>query len=420
MRIESGLFASREGLNAESQAISVIADNVSNAATVGYKTSRVEFADLFANGGQSDLQGNLATLGGGATVSHVRQIHETGVLEATSRPLDVGIAGDGFFMVGDVDNPYYTRAGNFQINSDGLLSTSDGKTVLGLQGTGTTLGTLDVKNISTTGSATSKASLFGNLQSTSAIVTAPTNPQTFSEINSVASFVAPLSVNDSLGASHNITVALFKTGINTWTAQAYIDGGDVGGTAGVPTKIGADATLTFSAQGVIADANKAAAKLTATPAYSGGASAGNFTIDLSNFTQFASSGELLGVSQDGKGAGDVKSFQFLADGTLVANLSTGSTAQIGKIQLAQFANTDGLERAGNTLFRAGANVGKVTTSDPGAKGAGRLEGSALENSTVDLANQFIELLVHQRAYQGNSQTLNATSQLLQQTIQLIR
>jgi flagellar hook protein FlgE len=420
MRIESALYASKEGLDSHGKAISVIGDNVSNANTVGYKSSRVEFADLFPDGKDGRQSGALPSTGGGSTIARVRQIHETGVLEQTNRPLDVGIAGDGFFMVGDAASPFYTRAGNFAINEAGLVVTQDGESVLGLQGTGTTLGTLNVNSVSLTGSATSLATVFGNLSSSANITTAPTNPQNFETINSTASFVHTISASDSLGESHDIVLAFYKTGTNAWTTQAYIDGSEVGGTAGVPQQLGTNASLAFTTGGVIADANKAAAVINAAPTYNNGAAAGSFTIDLGNFSQFASTSIVNGLSQDGRSAGNVKSYEFRTDGTLIANLDSGTQAVVGKVQLAQFANTDGLERAGNALFRAGSTIGEITTSDPGGEGSGRLEGGALERSTVDIAGEFINLVLFQRGYQANSQTLNAASELIQSTLQLIR
>ncbi len=420
MRLESALFSSKEGLNAHGQAISVVGDNVANANTVAYKTSRVEFADLFALGKDGGSNA-MPRSGSGVAVARVRQIHETGVLESTGRSLDAGIAGDGFFMVGDIESPLYTRAGNFSINSDGLLVNTEGDTVLGLQGTGTTLGTLNLKNIQATGAATSLMTLFGNLNSSNEVKAAPASPSTFNEINQAAGFVVPaLSVNDSLGASHNVKLAFFKTDTNTWEARAYMDGADVGGTAGVPVQVGGPTALKFSSSGVILAADKANAKMAVSAAYSGGAAAGNFSIDLSSFTQFSGTNEMNSVSQDGKAAGNVKSYEFRSDGTIMALLDSGSTVQIGTIQLAQFPNVDGLERAGNATFRRGPNTGDPVISNPGEKGTGKIEGASLERSTVDVANQFVDLVLFQRGYQANSQTLSAANQLLQGTLQLIR
>lgn len=421
MRLESALFASREGLSASGQAIAVVGDNVANANTTAYKTSRVEFGDLFASGKDATAPDSVPQSGSGVQVSRVRQIHETGVIEATGRPLDVGIAGDGFFMAGDTAAPLYTRAGNFAVNADGLLVTADGTPVLGLQGSGTTLGTLNLKDIQATGKATSLATLYGNLDSSAVVGPAPTTPATFNEIQAASPFVVPsLEVNDSLGGSHAVTLAFFKSSPNTWTAHAYMDGGELGQTAGVPVEVGSATGLSFTTNGIIAAENKAAAKMTVNAAYTGGAAAGQFTIDLSSFTQFAGSSGVNSLSQDGQGAGNVKSYEFLPTGELNAVLDTGAIVQIGTLQLAQFPNVDGLVRAGNAAFRTSTTSGTPKLSRPGSDGTGKLEAASLERSTVDLANQFVDLVLYQRGYQANSQTFGAANQLLQGTIALIR
>ncbi|MBN8548829.1 MAG: flagellar hook protein FlgE [Deltaproteobacteria bacterium] len=421
MRIESALFSSKEGLTANGQAIAVVGDNIANSNTTAYKTSRVEFGDLFAAGKDATFPDALPQAGSGVQVNRVRQIHETGVIEATGRPLDVGIAGDGFFMSGDIESPLYTRAGNFSINSEGLLVTADGQPILGLQGSGTTLGTLNLKNIAAAGSPTSAVALFGNLNSSAAVSTVPTTPATFNEITSAASFVVPsLEVHDSLGVSHGVTLAFFKGASNSWTAHAYMDGGDLGQTAGVPVEVGSATTLAFSSSGVILDADKAAAKMTVNAAYTGGAAAGNFTIDLSSFSQFAGSSGVNSLTQDGQSAGNVKSYEFLKTGQLNAVMDNGTIVQIGTVQLAQFPNVDGLQRAGNAAFRTSDSSGKPVISNPGSEGTGTLESASLERSTVDLANQFVDLVLYQRGYQANSQTFGAANQLIQSTIALIR
>lgn len=421
MRLESALFSSKEGLNAHGQAISVIGDNVANANTTAYKTSRVEFADLFAGGENPSTPDNLPQGGSGVAVEKVRQIHETGVIESTGRDLDVGIAGDGFFITGSPDAQIYTRAGNFSINSDGLLVAANGDPVLGLQGSGTTLGTLNLKSLQAAGKATSLATLFGNLDSTAPVTTVPTSPGTFNEINSAASFVVPaLQVNDSLGASHSVKLAFFKTATNTWSAHAYMDGAEVGNQAGVPVDVGSVTGITFQPTGTIATADKANAKLTVNAAYSGGAAAGQFNIDLSTFTQYAGASEMKSITQDGQAAGNIKGYEFKPTGEIYAVLDTGSRIQAGTIQLAQFPNVDGLVRAGNASYTASSDTGDIKLSRPGDDGTGKLEAASLERSTVDVANQFVDLVLYQRGYQANSQTLGAANQLLQTTIQLIR
>jgi len=217
-----------------------------------------------------------------------------------------------------------------------------------------------------------------------------------------------------------VNVALFKTGVNQWTARAYVDGGDVGGTAGVPTQVGGDAQLKFGADGVIAAADKAGASITANPAYGNGAAAGNFTIDLSSFTQYAAPSQLMSVDQNGKGSGQIKSYEIAKNGDLYALLDSGDRSFIGSLVLATFPNESALDRSGSGTFITSTNSGTPTIQKAGLGPSGTIEGAALERSTVDISSQFIDLILYQRGYQANSQTLSATNDLLRDTIQLIR
>ncbi|MFM1848536.1 MAG: hypothetical protein RL417_2010 [Pseudomonadota bacterium] len=423
MRLETAMLAGREGINAHGQAISVIGDNISNANTTGYKTSRVEFVDLLGDVHRTGAETTgMVTSGSGVAISRVRQIHDTGVIEPTGRSLDVGIAGNGFFVLGDPTAPTFTRAGNFRINGNGNLASADGSELLGLVGDGTTLTPLNMLNVTTAGAPTTVAGLFGNLDSSAPIAAAvPANPATFAEVSRDATFVMPnLTVFDSLGAPHVVSVAFYKTGVNTFTAQAYMDGGEVGGVAGTPVKLGGDATLTFSPTGRIEDADKAAASIVAAPAYGNGAAGGNFTIDLSGFSQVATTSQLTSVTQDGLGTGDIVDYEFLADGTVSAVLGSGRNVTIGRIQLASFPNLDGLNRIGGGEFEAGEDAGTMQLGAPGSSGYGTVQGRSLERSTVDISDQFVNLVVYQRGYQANSQAMSTANTLIRDTIALLR
>jgi len=418
MRLESALFSSREGLISHGQAISVVGDNVSNANTVGYKSNRVEFEDLVPGGAQA---GNLPTTGSGSRVGRVRPILDTGVIETTGRALDVGIGGKGFFMVGSVEAPQYSRAGNFQIGSDGLLKTADGENVLGYSGTDTTtLGNINTRNLNVVAEPTTAATVFANVDSRSSETAAPLEPDSFNEVASLASFVTAIDVFDSLGESHDLSIAFFKTAPGAFTAQAYIDGGDVGGIKGVPTKVGAEIALSFDENGGITEASRAAAIINAAPAYSNSAAVGAFTIDLSNISQYSGTNQVSGVIRDGRYTGTISEYEFRSDGSLFAKLDTGQTLQVGTLPLANFINPDGLERGGQNRFIAGDAAGERSITLPGALGVAEIAPSSLERSTVDLANQFIDLVLYQRGYQASSQTLNAANNLLRDTIGLIR
>jgi flagellar hook protein FlgE len=420
MRVESALFASREGLQANGSAISVVGDNIANANTTAYKTSRIEFGDLMSEGLGGRTTDTVGPGGSGVQVTDVRTIFDNGVLEFTGRELDLAIDGNGFFITGSVAEPQYTRAGNLTIDKDGYLSTAGGQRVMGFQGDGTNLGEINMRAFNAASSPTTAIGIVGNLNSSQAVGTPPNAPATFNAIRASASYMSTTTAYDSLGVGHNIALAFTKTDTNTWVAQAFIDGGEVGGTAGTPVQLGANTTLTFGPDGRLTDASKAAAIITAAPAYAGGAAAGNFTVDLSGFSQFGNQSQIVSVTKDGQGVGEVQSYSFDRDGTIRAQLSSGNSVVVGKIQLADFKNRDGLSRVGNSGYQSTDLAGDATIANPGSVGLGKIQGGSLERSTVDLADQFVTLVTYQRGYQANSQTLNATNQILRDTLQLIR
>ncbi|NLF26106.1 MAG: flagellar hook protein FlgE [Deltaproteobacteria bacterium] len=414
MRLESAFSASRGGLDSHGKAISVVGDNVANANTVGYKASRVEFADLMPLVPDEGISTRIPVGGGGVTIQRIRQIYEDGFYEFTGRTLDMAVDGNGFFMVGDAENLYLTRAGNFQISADGFLSNAEGKLVLGFSGSGTELGPIDMININQAGTPTTTAQISGNIDSASAVTTVPATPAKFSELQKAASFSASVDVYDSLGASHGIALYFFKTGVNEWTVQAYVDAGETGGEAGVPKQIG-QAQIRYDTSGaVIGDATM---NLQSTFT---GAEPTSVAVDMANLTQMAATSQLSNVTRNGQALGGIQKYEALANGEIYAYTDSGTRILVGTVQLASVPNQDGLARAGSTLFVETELSGARTTGQPGTGGLGTLRGGSLEHSTVDISKEFVDLVLLQRGYQANSQVLNATNQLLRDTIMLMR
>lgn len=401
-------------MNVHGQALGVIGDNISNVNTISYKTSRSEFADLVATG-EGSLQNSETGGGSGVQVAKIRQIHDTGVIEFTGRQLDVAIAGKGFFIVGSADDPQYTRAGNFQMDNDGYLVNSQGLQVLGTPAGGSGLSELNLLDVNVSGTATSAVTLTGNLNAGEPVKDVVTDPTSFKQIAAGANVINSVTAYDSLGTEHAVTLAYFKTDSNTWTIQAYVDGSEATDSAGAPFLAG-ETTITFTENGIISESDPLAASIP----YSNGAAAGAFNVDFSNFTQYAASSELRGVTQDGSGIGEITGYAFKEDGRLVGILSSGTEVLVGTIQLADFANVDALNRQGSNIYTAGEGAGTKDPAAAGTNGLGTLQGSSLERSTVDLASQFVDLTLYQRGYQANSQILNAANALIKDTLGLIR
>ncbi len=423
MRLESALYSSSAGMNAHGVAIAAIGDNIANVNTTGFKAQRTEFANLVSDGLSGGTSSTVNGGGNGVQVARVRSIHEAGSIEDTGRSLDVSIEGDGFFVVGTTEVPLYTRAGNFSIDSSGQLAMPSGQKVLGFSVENgvpsTTLGVIDMLNFNANGSATTTLSMTGNLSSTSDITAAPAAPASFRELNAAANFITSTETVDSQGAAHVVSYAFFKTAANTFTVQAYVDGGDVGGTIGVPTLLGAG-TMTFDETGVIPEANKAAAQLTLNPAYANGAAAGNITVDLSNFSQFARPSSIGSIVSNGIQPGSLVGYEIAKNGDVIATLDNGTRAVIASLGMASFNNVDGLQKVGDNLFQASDTTGDPNNGTAGTGARGTLRGESLERSTVDLGVEFPTLITIQRGYQANSKMISTVDGMIDQALSMLR
>lgn len=416
MRLESSLYSSQQGIMAHGQAISVLSDNISNVSTTGFKRSVVSFGDIVAEGYDGRQSTADAVAGNGVAVERVRPIHEGGTIEFTGRNLDLAIEGSGFFVSGTTTQQFFSRAGDFAINKEGELVNSAGQTVLGFPLGSTELGVLNLYNVQIDANPTTEVSLAGNLDSRTEVGVVPNNPTSFRQLSEGSSYLANIEAIDSLGASHDLVVSYTKTDANTWVAQLYIDGEDVGGEAGVPTQIGANLTLNFNSNGQI----EGTPALTGNIPYVGGAAAGNLTIGLSGFGQLAGMSEVKSIVSNGEGTGSVKSFAVEADGSVVAQLNSGRTATVGTLALAEFRNVDGLERQGKALFAAGELAGDPEYRRPGESGSGSIAGGALELSTVDLGTELVNLVLYQKGFQANTKAFQAGEEMISQGMNLKR
>ena len=416
--IIDGLFAGRAGIQSHGTAISVLADNVANQNTTGFKQSRADFIDLLAGslGGGSSVQA-----GSGSAIVSVTPILTQGTFEFTGRGLDVAIDGNGFFVVedsGGAGQTFYSRAGVFHVDKEGNLLDQNNYAVLGFKSTGA--GGLEPMNVNEKeqGSIfTSTVTFSGNLDASSDLTAGiPAAGSTFAQYNNAAQFSTFVDVYDSLGEPHTATVFFYHTATSpaSWTAVAVVDAGEVGGVDGVPSVIGTS-TLNFSSDGTrIAPLTD----FTATPAWDNGSSVGSIVFAFSPFTQFSSSSNIGSIAQNGTGSGSVVGFNVEADGTFFAQLDNGQTSRIGTIALSTFANAEGLRRVGNSLYTESVSSGEPVVGTPGTGTFGSLEAGALELSTADIAGDFIKLISLQRGFQGSSRIITNISDLLKEIINL--
>jgi flagellar hook protein FlgE len=394
------------GLSAAARNLDVIGNNVANANTVGAKSSRVEFADMYAN----SLNGlSSATTGIGVTVSSVAQQFTQGDIVSTQSPLDMAINGRGFFRTSLDGATQYTRNGQFRMDQDGYIVTVQGARLTGYSvdaagvtsnGTPTDL-RISTADISPRPTALARAQL--NLDARDTAITAPFNSSDPTTYHNAMS----MSVYDSLGRDHQVTLFYRKTAGNTWEVRAQADGVDVAGVA---------STLTFNTTGTMT-APTGPFNLTIPV----GADAGGtmtFGVNLTSVTQFGASFATTEITQDGFGSGRLSDFTANDAGMLVGRYSNGQTRPQGQIVLASFVNPQGLVPLGNNVWVEGSGAGQPTLGAPGSGILGSLEAGAVENSNVDLTSELVAMITAQRVYQANAQTIKTHDQLLQTIVNL--
>lgn len=435
--ISDGLFSGRAGIQSHGTAIAVLADNISNSNTTGFKATRADFADLLSGsiGGGS---GTGVTVGSGSSVLSTTTIFNQGTFENTGRNLDVAVNGDGFFIVEDsLGSQYYTRAGNFKVDADGNLLNQNGYSVMGFPTGGAGgLDSLNVNTVNTNDISTSNVGVTGNLDAGATIIAPPATRSatngaattTFSELATISGesqFSTFVDVFDSLGGSHTVTSFYFKTGSNSYTVRSYVDGADID----QATSPNAVDGLPYQIQGTVLQFNNDGTLLSATPEagyanpvtidWAGGADDGSINFDFTGFTQFSIPSSPSSISQDGSGGGQVVSFNIGEDGTVFAQLNNGQTTTIGRLALARFSNPEGLSRTSGSLYRETITSGEPVVGIPSTGQFGSLAPQSLELSTADLASDFIKLISLQRGFQGSSRIIGNIDELLNEVVNLL-
>ena len=408
----------------------VIASNLANVDTPGYKDQQIEFADLFYQNLGTDGAGDPIQQGAGVQVSSQTSDFTQGDVSATGVDTDVAINGNGFFVVEENGVQSYTRAGNFEIGTNNLLETAGGQTVMGYPATNGVVNTSAGLSTLELGAGTSSpATATANLQMT-------TNLNATGGVGSTYSTTA--TIYDSLGAPHQLTVTYTNTGVNTWSYQLSIPSADLSPTvSGTPpvstpqTGILQTGTLTFDGNGnLISDTQGTGAAATPptdiTASISGfadGASNQTFNWNVLNgttpvITQLAAANSTASIEQDGTASGTLQSFSIGSDGTITGSFSNGTTATLGQIALASFADEQGLSRNGDNTYSTTLASGQPTIGAPTSGGLGSITGGSLEASNVDIATEFSNLIVAQRSYEANARVITTFDQIEQDTIAL--
>jgi flagellar hook protein FlgE len=424
----TSLYSGLSGLNTNALQLSLIGNNLANINTPGYKSSSAAFQDLLSQtltGGSSGGSINFLQIGLGAGVAGTNQNFSQGSLQATGINTNVAIQGEGFFVVDGSDGVNYTRAGDFHIDATGNLVTSDGAFVQGFTEKDpvtnqiVTSGTLNNIQIP-------PGTLFPPIPTSNTKVVA--NLDADAPVG--ATFTSSIRVVDSVGAAHEVNFTWTKTGVSAYDYDVTMDGGDLsGGTAGTPVSLlSAPGTMTFDTDGTLLTVDGAAAADVSitSPTFANGAAALTFNWDLVNpdgslnLTNYAAPSATASSSQNGFSAGILSTIVIGGDGTVQGIFSNGQTTGLARLALATFNNPAGLLKLGSNRYNLSISSGEPSVGVAGDGGRGTLAGSTLELSNVDMAAEFINMIVAQRGYQANSRMITTTDEILQESINLKR
>jgi flagellar hook protein FlgE len=396
------------GLNAANEALSVTANNLANVATVGFKGSRAEFADLFA----STQQGVSATaIGNGVAVSEVAQQFAQGNIETTGNNLDMAVSGNGFFTLSDNGALTYTRDGQFQLDAAGNVVSAQGLNLQvypPLANGGFNTGGLANLSLTTNESApqaTSTAQITANLPANATqpadALFAPTDANSFNNSTS-------LTVYDSLGAAHTATLYFIKgAAANAWSTQLYVDGTAVGGAQ----------PLTYSNAGALTA--PATGNITF-PAYAPatGAAPMNMVFNFSNTTQYGDSFGVTAVQQNGFTTGKLTGISIDTTGVVQARFTNGRSINLGQVAMANFADPQGMQQLGNASWAATNASGAAVAGVAGNSGFGTIQSGSVEESNVDTTSALVDMITAQRNFQANAQMIQTDDQITQTIINI--
>ncbi|MFN7370445.1 MAG: flagellar hook protein FlgE [Burkholderiales bacterium] len=399
---------SLSGLNAASKNLEIIGNNVSNANTVGFKSSRAQFADIYAN---SLLGSGKNSAGIGVTVQSIAQQFGQGNITVSSNPLDVAINGSGFFRLSTGGAITYTRNGQFQVDKDSYLVNASGARVTGYpaDANGNVVQTAPVELALSTADlapkATASSKLVANLDSrTTTTIAAPFNPNDATTYHTASG----LTVYDSLGNERIMQVFFRRTAPNTWEVFMSEGGTALNGGAAV-------GTLNFTTGGVLTPTAPFNISFTST---NGAVTPQVFTLDFAGTTQFGAQFGVTSITQDGYATGKLAGFSIGTDGVILGRYSNGQTRAQGQIVLSSFANPQGLVPLGDNQWAESSISGQPVVGAPQGGNLGNLQSGALEESNIDLTRELVDMITAQRVYQANAQTIKTQDQMLQTLVNL--
>lgn len=403
------------GLTAESDALNVIANNLANLNTDGYKDQSLSFSDIYNQMQGVSGNGDPIQIGSGVEVGAVSSNYSNGNIDSTGINSNMALQGNGFFVVQDPTSGQmsYTRDGDFTVNAQGQLTTATGQVVLGYPAVNGTVSTAVPVPITVNQQGNIPASATTSFQMATNLDATATPGTTYS---------TPLTVYDSLGNAQNLTVTFTNTGTNAWSYNISIPSTAVGGT-GTTTQV-ASGSLTFDSSGNLLTPSSPITGIKISGLTDGAADL-SLTWNLTGtggsnlMTQQAAASGTSSTTANGYASGALTGYTILPDGTIQGQFTNNQTMALGQVAVASFANVQGLAQLGNGNLQASEASGAAVIGTAEAGGNGSITGGSVEESNVSLSSEFSNMIVAQQGYEANAKVLTTMDQISQATIQLI-
>ncbi len=414
------------GLHASGQSMSVVGDNIANANTYGFKASRAEFQDQLARSLKGIDGGDQ--IGTGTKLAHIKPNFTQGNVMRTENITDMAMDGNGFFAAETPFGKGYTRDGSFHFDKEGNLITGDNYKVLGFQadeqGKMTNkVGHIKLGNTTIPAKASSEIKMSMNLDSRAKVQ--QFDPKNASETSNYSTSV---TAYDNVGTARVLTVYFNKTAPNVWEYHAMVDGKDAAnGKEGELVEM-AKGQLKFNDKGLLDEEVKVSNSFN----FNEGAAPGQeIKFDFGQTlkeggdgslasTQYGSKSSVARHSQDGFTAATLASLSFSDDAVLTAVYSNGVTKDVAQVAVAKFDNSEGLLKMGKNLFKETRKSGQGVLGQPGVDGRGTILSKSIEQSNVDIATEFINLMTAQRNFQANTRTITTSDQMLNEVFNIKR
>ena len=440
MSLFSTLSTASSGLSMAGTKLAVIGDNIANINTIGFKGARAQFADLVARDSMG-LSGPTQIGTGGATDT-VTQLFGQGSITESANALDLAISGNGFFMLKDPSEQgaLYTRDGQFYMDEGGYIVSASGARLQGFNAEDNQLSTIvtdiQVDRAALQQAQTTELDLTATLSTEADFSTTPIlsgsftldgNNDSIDDVAAASDFATSITVYDSLGGPHSVTICFERQSSSDWGWTAVVDGGEVGESDGLAFEI-SSGSLTFDGDGELTSFTQVNTSTSSPWNFTGAEDQDiefNFGIDGSGVENdgdvraISGPSAITAVIQDGYGSGDLIQMTVDENGNVRGTYTNGEDILLGQVALSEFPSYQGLKRVGRNLYQSTQLAGDPAVGTPGTGTRGNLISFALEQANVDLEDQFVDMIQSQRTYQANARVITTTDGTLQELVQLL-